>query len=674
MLIVVTHVTLLLVPQVWGETMAPGKSDGRREFGLIFSRNNAGASGAESYALADSMLECIGVVRGLLVTAGIHLEPRVRAIGRCPPGAPSTLITLCSTDIPVFPSEVGTVEELQNQLLSKLKTEHRPNLGLHLNLAIRKVSPVVDTSSGIIYANTYCAQCHNISSSKRVKRLPKQLLCTLQNGITKCFVKAEMPESASFCDPDTQILRAFFTWDSIFTLPDEDEANTEKSWTRTVLELFQWICCSFSMLTLVIAICVFSTSARLRRPLPGKMMIALCCTLLGALVAFLLASGAMDLFIVPLRPMCVTFASLLQFLLLAAFVWMAIFAVELFRTFGLTRMFRHAFLCYCCRRVRERKTKAMRKSWFYQPTKAQFTQREMDLNAIFHHGFALELNFMLPFDGVSFQQLNEYAVELEDMMLRARGSDPNPSRRFKRQVLVASMLPFCFIIPTLIINEYVHLCLKSLNETSASSNWSLSFQESKLGSVLHRLNPGFCPANDPNYAWFKGHYVGLLVWFLIPAGITICFNLFALIIVCIQICRLKREARLSPGTASPQFDGHMKPSKSIIAVCTKLAVILGASWFIQLLAGICPHLQVLRQLAGLANSAQGGIIAVSMLASSKARRVMAQRLPSKCCEALGVSQPSSRCTQEMTTSSKSRSRLTGQPNSQTTSLIQNAAS
>lgn len=259
-------------------------------------------------------------------------------------------------------------------------------------------------------------------------------------------------------------------------------------------------------------------------------------------------------------------------------------------------------------------------------------------------------------------------------MLRARGSDPNPNRRFKHQVIVASTLPLCFTIPTLIINEYIHHRLKLLNETSVNSNWSLSSQEAELGSTLYRLNPGFCPVNDPNYAWFKGHHLGILAWFLIPSGVIISFNLFALIIVCIQICRLKRETGLSPSTASPHIDTHMKPSKSIVAVCTKLTVILGASWFIQLLAGLCPQMEVLRQLAGLVNSAQGGIIAVSMLASSKARRVMAQRLPAKCREALGVSEFTSRSTQEMTVSVKSRSRLTDQINSQTTSLLQSVGS
>lgn len=364
MLTVVTHIALLLVPQVCGESMASSKLPGSRGFGLFHSRGNTSTDEAETYSLANPTLQCIGVMRGLLLTAGLHLEPRIVAIGRCPPEAPSTLMTLCSTDIPVFPPEVGSASELQNQLLLKLKTGSRPNLGVHLNLAIRKVSPVIDSDTGDIYANTYCAQCHNISSSTRIKRLPKRLLCALQEDAVNCFVQAELPKNVTFCDPGTLTLRSFFTWDSIFTLPDEDELSTEKPLTKSVFELFQWICCSFSMVALVIAIYVFASSARLRRPLPGKMMIALCCTLLGALVAFLLASGVMDFLKTPLRPMCIIFACLLQFLLLAAFVWMAIFAVELFRTFGLTQLLRRAFLCCCCRTVRDRKIKSMVKVWF----------------------------------------------------------------------------------------------------------------------------------------------------------------------------------------------------------------------------------------------------------------------------------------------------------------------
>ncbi|KAL5112256.1 hypothetical protein TcWFU_006046 [Taenia crassiceps] len=577
MFVVVTHIALLLVPQVCGETMSSDKLVDSRRFGIVHSRGNASADEAETYSLANPMLQCIGVMRGLLFTAGVHLEPRVVAIGRCPPETPSTLMTLCSTDIPAFPPEVGSIGELQNQLLSKLKTGNRPNLGPHLNLAIRQVSPVIDSDSGDIYANIYCAQCHNISSSKRIKRPPKRLLCTLQEDAVKCFVQTEMPKKVNFCEPDTLVMRAFFTWDSIFTLPDEDESNAEKSLTKSIFELST----------------VEKTTPRQNDD--------------RALLHPARCTGRLP-----------------------------------------SRQWRHGLpqdasqtnvhnLCLC------------------PPVPSS---RRLRLDGHFCCRIVSH-----------FRTARDSKTKAVGMMLRARGLDPNPNRRFKHQVVVATILPLCFTIPTLVINEYIHLRLKPLNETGVNGNWSFSSHEAELGSTLYRLYPGFCPINDPNYAWFKGHHIGLLAWFLIPAGVTICFNLFALIVVCIQICRLKRETGLSAGNASPQLDAHMKPSKSVVAVCTKLAVILGASWFIQLLAGLCPQMEVLRQLAGLVNSAQGGIIAVSMLASSKARRVMAQRLPAKCREALGVSEPTSRSTQEMTTSARSRSRLTDQINSQTTSLL-----
>lgn len=256
-------------------------------------------------------------------------------------------------------------------------------------------------------------------------------------------------------------------------------------------------------------------------------------------------------------------------------------------------------------------------------------------------------------------------------MLQARGSDSNSSGRFKRQIITSVVIPLCFGIPSLAINEYVYSRIKPIYDSSTDIIWSQSTEEAELGSSLYWINPRFCPVTNPNHAWFSGDYVALIAWCLVPSGIMICFNLLALIVVCIQICRLKKETGLSPTAVGPHQDIRKRPSKSLIAVCAKLAIILGASWFIQLLTGLCPHLVMIRKIFGLMNSAQGGIIALSMLAGSKARRVMAQWLPKRWQEVLGVSEFTTPSNQEMITKSRSPSRITGQANSsQTTSLIQ----
>lgn len=357
MLIFVTHFTLLLVAPFVCINKAPRVSasiNTGTNFGFFQLRGNDSDKQSLEFQPQNSMVQRIGVLRGILLSAGIHLEPRIEAIGRCPDNADSKLANLCATDYYTFPEEIGTVGKLQEELLSKLKSGNSRDLGEHLNLVIQKVSPVWDSSSGLIYANSYCASCHNVKTTK----LPRKLFCELMDGVMKCFVAAELPDNIKFSEAEMPTARFHFSWDSIFTLSEDIGENDEASTKYKVFEIFQWICCLFSLIALVLAICVFSTSPRLRRPLPGKMMIALCCALLGSVITFLLGSGIMDVISTPKRPLCVILAWLFLLFLLSSFVWMLMFSVELLRTFGLSQLFKQIFLCYQCRKFQSRKANA----------------------------------------------------------------------------------------------------------------------------------------------------------------------------------------------------------------------------------------------------------------------------------------------------------------------------
>ncbi|VDL59979.1 unnamed protein product [Hymenolepis diminuta] len=625
MLILVTHFTLLalLSTLVHSETTPQVSSfaDADGDFGFFESRGNANDTLNLDIQLQDQMVQCIGAMRGILLTAGVHLEPRIEAIGQCPVGTDSKLANLCSTD---YHESADPAERLQEKLLSALNAGNGQNLGKELHLVIRKVSPVLDATSGIIYANKYCAQCHHA----KTRNLPRKILCARVDDIMKCFVTAQMPDKLKYCHVDKPTPRFFFSWDSIFTLPEEEEdeedggsKDSAQSTEDRVFEILQWICCVFSIVALILAICVFSTSPRLKRPLPGKMMIALCCALLGSVVFFILASEVMEVIPFLMRPLCVTLAWFLLLFLLSSFVWMVMFSIELCRTFGLTRLFRQIFFCYCYGKDGERKGNAT------------------------------------------------------SVMLRARGSDPATSTRFHHQIVASVVVPLCIGIPALAINESAYSRIKPIYDASANKTSFQGVEEAELGSSLYRVNPNFCPVNKPNYAWFRGHYTALLIWFLVPSGVMICFNVLTLIVVCIQICRLKKETELSHDVVSSLHDSQKNVSKSLVAVCGKLAAILGASWFIQILASLCPHLLLVQKIAGLMTSAQGGAVAISMLAGSKARKVMARWLPKRWQEGLGVSESTTRGMQEVTNSARSKSRITGQTSStQTTSLLQNSNS
>lgn len=214
------------------------------------------------------------------------------------------------------------------------------------------------------------------------------------------------------------------------------------------------------------------------------------------------------------------------------------------------------------------------------------------------------------------------------MMLRARGNDSNSDSRFKKHLIFVCVIPLCFVIPAVSINEYAYSQLAEVYSSTPNASWKNISHKDILGPIVDQLNPGFCPYHNATHAWFTRH-TGLIIWFLGPAGSMICFNTFALLIVCIQICRLKRDTQV-PSSPMDEEKNRKKQSKSLVGICAKLAIILGGSWFIQLFAGLWPELDMLRRVAGLVNSAQGGIIAVSMLASSKARRVMFKWLPACC--------------------------------------------
>ncbi|EUB63673.1 hypothetical protein EGR_01296 [Echinococcus granulosus] len=233
-------------------------------------------------------------------------------------------------------------------------------------------------------------------------------------------------------------------------------------------------------------------------------------------------------------------------------------------------------------------------------------------------------------------------------------------------LLFATILPLCLVLPATTINEHAFNLLSSAYFNLSSVSQPSTFDEAKtedefasfnittaevLGESLAAVYPGFCP--DGARSWFT-NLGGLIVWFLVPAGTMITFNSLALLVVCVQICHLSKEAQLHSSPQNEQERKRRKKSKNLAGICAKLAIILGASWFVQLFAGWWSQLFVMRRILGLVNSAQGGVIAVSMLASVKARRALANVLP-ECCRVL-VGHNSS--TQQSTSREKEKSTST----------------
>ncbi|VDL92438.1 unnamed protein product [Schistocephalus solidus] len=481
----------------------------------------------------------------------------------------------------------------------------------------RALAPVVDVRDRQIYANIDCAICNGVFSSKSsnipIWEIKQSVLlyrlkftCAEDTSELVCKITGDLPYSLR---PACNFIfqrgivpypsNIAFGFDEIFILPEEylsggtirlpfdqpqdnstvaNSTSEDRKRQENLGEFMYWlqiVVTCLSILGLSLLLLVYGLFSQLRRSLAGRLTMGLATALLCAQIAFLNAS-----IIVPLvenRGFCLTLASIFLYCLLCSFMWMALFGGKLLAAFtDLKSFLRHFCRCGC-------------------------------------------INHLL--DGSSGS----------GGMIRYAGGkrESDTKKEFQRHLLTALLAPLCITVAALITNETAYLNLLPFyhNFTMTNDSQTLDIDEEYiLGTMLARLNPGFCPYPDWKRAWFS-KLIGLIIWFLVPAASLISFNLLVVIIVCFQLYRLSRNHRLHAASENNQLQ---KQKKSLVWVCIKLSVILGASWFIQFFAGWWSHLEVLRRIAGLMNSAQGGIIALCMLLSTKARRVLFKHLPKSC--------------------------------------------
>ncbi|VDK78934.1 unnamed protein product [Dibothriocephalus latus] len=501
----------------------------------------------------------------------------------------------------------------------------------------RVLVPVVDVRDRQVYANIDCAICNGVFSSKspniplwEIKKYvllyPLKVTCTENMSELSCQITGDLPYSlsplCSFMGPRGIIhypsLYAF-GFDDIFILPEEylaggsiklpfeqlqDNITTTNSTTeltesqKNVGEFMYWlqiVITCLSILGLSVLLLIYWRFSQLRRSLAGRLTMGLAVALLCAQVAFLNVS-----IIVPLvenRGFCVTMATVFLYCLLSSFMWMALFGGKLLATFtNVKSLLTRACQCGCIKQLLDGSSRSGGTIRFAGGKCESDTQKE-----------------------------------------------------FRKHLFTALLVPLCITAAALIANETAYTKLLPFYDNATTSNDSQALdidEELLLGPVLARLNPGFCPYPDWKRAWFA-KLMGLIIWFLAPAASLISFNLLVVIIVCFQLYRMSRSHRIRE---SPENTHLQKQKKNLFGICIKLSVILGASWFIQFFAGWWPQLEILRRIGGLMNSAQGGIIALCMLLSTKARRVLIQHLP-KSCQSLPCFKPSEPSSKSTTTNS-----------------------
>uniref|UniRef100_A0A915EYS9 G-protein coupled receptors family 2 profile 2 domain-containing protein n=1 Tax=Echinococcus canadensis TaxID=519352 RepID=A0A915EYS9_9CEST len=558
-----------------------------------------------------------------------------------PSGNYVSAITHCPSEKPISEEVKLGCEEADLMLVAS----REENLFQWLRTHARSVVPVVSFRNRRLYGNVFCAIC-NGQSQDQVHFSPIHLGCRKEGNTTECLVSVKLPASLSRpCIPQRSRLLSpkvsFLSMDDLFIIPDEylnsqyitlplnfgkddknrNSTNSNKTQVSSASSnpvydtdnrnaVYTWVQLAlliFSVVGLTLMLVVYGLTAKLRRSLAGILTMGLGIALLVMEATFLMVAFAVSH--VENRGFCVFMVALLLYSLLCSFTWMTLFATQLLLTFGNCR---NCFtICW----------KFLTCQWNTKTSTA----------------------------------------------ICSRGYKHSRARKpFRKYLLVATILPLCLVLPATTINEHAFNLLSSayfnLSSVSQPSTFDEAITEDEfasfnittaevLGESLAAVYPGFCP--DGARSWFT-NLGGLIVWLLVPAGTMITFNSLALLVVCVQICRLSKEAQLHSSPQNEQERKRRKKSKNLAGICAKLAIILGASWFVQLFAGWWSQLFVMRRILGLVNSAQGGVIAVSMLASVKARRALANVLP-ECCRVL-VGHNSS--TQQSTSREKEKSTLT----------------
>ncbi|VDO09236.1 unnamed protein product [Rodentolepis nana] len=478
---------------------------------------------------------------------------------------------------------------------------------LWLSENLRSVVPVIGYEDGMVYANVYCAMCNGLERNQ--VHFPQiEIGCRKDENGTSCLINPKIPNSMTRpCFGKGQHMlamqREFLSMENIFVIPEEylsdgyiklpfvtpqESENETKQITGPeygVNEAYMWlqiILLVFSMTGLTLMLVVYGLNSLLRRSLGGLLTMGLGGTLLAMEISFLIVA-----FGVPRaenRGVCVFMAGVLLFLLLSSFMWMTLLAFQLLLTFG---------DCKTCFPI----------VWKY------IICRRGDVGS------------------VSVYSQGRRTI--------------SPKKRFLQYAPPAVIFPLCMSSLAVLVNEkafnqlapiYTQLSTpspsKTLDEADLKAMQSGVFENitrvEVLGSCLSIIDPGFCP--DSARAWFT-NFGGLCVWFLVPVGTVISFNIVAVIVVCIQICRLSKEAQIRCSPENEEEKKRREKRKNLVGICGKLAIILGVSWFVQMLAGWLPHSLIMRRILALVNCAQGGVIALSMLMSVKARRAIANMLP-----------------------------------------------
>ncbi|TNN10421.1 hypothetical protein EWB00_005377 [Schistosoma japonicum] len=478
---------------------------------------------------------------------------------------------------------------------------------------IRTIAPVVSLKTNRIYANIDCAQCHGELKSqpgenfneyirKYLKFYTVKIRCQLISNMHRlCQLDTALPPSYSRYCPSplrfngTPLLMygQHIKWHEFLAIPknylgfDIHNDKEEKSTTvlqiiESLFDILQIIVSLFSAICLCALLIIHGKTKSLHQRLSNQLVMGLSTSILSLLIVYLTLPLVIGQINITNRRLCVMIAFLIHYFFLCSFTWMSTFGISLMHTFG------GIHTCQLC--ISYIKLKVTNSSKMIDSINQKFISNAM-----------------------------------QSMVIQsAKRSSSNSSKSIILSSLLAIMLPLCFVIPAIIINEkvYPNECIHEQYIAKLLNNDIDESVCTKTQWILSYLTPGFCPPENCTRPWFTINEAFFL-WFLTPTTILLAFNCIVLIIVSTHIWFLSRNELNTLSHLENEIDNNEFPkqSRKMLKICFNLSIILGLVWIFQILASLLPNIPLIGRIASLVSSSQGAALAFTTTNNLKRKTI-----------------------------------------------------
>ncbi|KAK4469361.1 hypothetical protein MN116_006921 [Schistosoma mekongi] len=477
---------------------------------------------------------------------------------------------------------------ISNKILFNIKTSD-----------IRTIAPVVSLRTNRIYANIDCAQCHgelkfrpgenfNDYIRKYLKFYTVKIRCHLINDKHRlCLLDTALPPSYSRYCPSplrsngTPLLMygKHIKWHEFLAIPqkylgfdihnNKEDKSTIIKIIESLFDILQIIVSLFSAICLCTLLIIHSRTKSLHQKLSNQLVMGLAISILSLLIVYLTLPLIIEQMNINNRKLCIIMAFLIHYFFLCSFTWMSTFGISLMHTFG------GIHTCLLC----------------FSYIKLKMINSSNMINSLNHKFITNALQSMV--------------------VQSAKRSSSNSSKSIILSSLLAIMLPFCFVIPAIIINEkvYPNECIHEQYVDKLLNNDIDESVCTKTQWILSYLTPGFCPPENCTRPWFTINEA-FFIWFLTPTTILLAFNCIILIIVSTHIWFLSRNELNTSSYLENEIDTNEFPkqSRKMLKICFNLSIILGLVWIFQILASLLPNIPLIGRIASLVSSAQGAAL------------------------------------------------------------------